>query len=119
MRFVICLIVTATFFSCKSSTKAPDVSDINIQISTKRFEKDLFASDTNQIIAKIDTLINLYPDFGGDFFQIILNADPRWGSDTTRQYINGFLNSQKPVFDSAEKIFNDFTPYENQIKNSL
>lgn len=119
MRFIISLIVTLAFFSCKTNENIPDVSDIKIKITTKRFEKDLFTADTNQIVAKMDTLAYLYPSFGSTFFQVILNADPRWGSDTTKQYINGFLSSQKPVFDSAEKIFNDFTLYENQIIKSL
>ncbi len=119
MRLFKCLVFCCMFFSCHSNKNTPDVSDISIELSTKRFEKDLFNSDTNHIIATIDTLISKYPTFGPAFFQTILNVDPRWNDDTTKNYINGFIGSQMAVYDSAEKIFNDFSPYEKEIRKSL
>jgi hypothetical protein len=48
-----------------------------------------------------------------------LGVDPSWPTDTSANYVNGFIKTYRPVYDSAEKIFKDFTPYEKEIKKGL
>ncbi|MFT3979892.1 MAG: hypothetical protein QM687_05435 [Ferruginibacter sp.] len=105
-------------FSCKTKN-APDVSDIKAPLAVKRFEKDLFAIDTTKVAQQLDAVIAKYPSFGEGFLATILNVDPRWSSDTAANYIKGFLSSYRPVYDSAEKVFADFSPYEKQIQKGL
>lgn len=119
MRFFISLIFCIVFFSCNNHADTPDVSNININLKTYRFEKDLFKLDSNYIANQLDPLIAAYPSFGENFMNTILNADPRWGFDTTLIYIKGFLSTYKPIYDTAGIIFKDFTAYENEIKNGL
>jgi hypothetical protein len=75
--------------------------------------------DTNQIEKSIHLLDSIYPTFMPNFLTTILNADPRWGKDTSEKYIKGFIASYRNVYDSAENIYSDFTTYQNQIKQSL
>lgn len=118
MRFAISLFLLFTMMSCNNSDN-PDVSDIRIDLTTQRFEKDLVALDTNNVAAGISQLRNKYPTFADNFFTTILNTDPTWQADKSTQYINGFLSSYKPVFDTAAMVFPKFEKYENEIKKSL
>jgi hypothetical protein len=88
-------------------------------LKTKRFEKDFFSLDTNIIASKIDTIIAGYPSFGENFMGVILAADPNWSKDTTAVYVKSFLSYYKTLYDTAEKIFSDFSSYENEIKKGL
>ncbi len=118
MRLIISLLLVSLLFSC-GQNKVPDVSDINIDIVTHRFEKKLFSLDTNNLAAPLDTLIASYPSFGENFISTILNTDPRWSADSATIYVKGFITAYRNVYDSAEKVFSDFTPYEKEIKRGL
>jgi hypothetical protein len=105
--------------SCSDAIKAPDVSGIEVKLIVKRFEKDFFAADTNKINQEIDRLNQLYPEFMPSFMVRILNADPKWPNDTVATYVRNFITPFTRVNDSAQRIFNNFTPYENEIKQSI
>lgn len=118
MRLIISLLLATVFFSCNNS-KEPKVDDIKINLTTYRFEKDLFALDTNQLAPQLEQLIAKYPSFGENFLGTILNTDPRWSADSSSAYVKGFISAYRPVYDTAEKIFSDFTLYEKEIKKGL
>ena len=119
MRFLLSSLIGLLLFSCNNEKGIPDVSNIKVTLSVQRFEKDLFKADTNQLAVQLEQVIAKYPSFGEDFMVLILNADPRWGGDTINMYVREFIRSHRMVYDSAEKIFADFTPYEKQIKSAL
>jgi hypothetical protein len=118
MRLIISLVLACLFFSC-TQKKAPDVTDIKIDLSIHRFEKELFSLDTNNLAPQLDQLIARYPSFGENFLSTILNTDPRWSADSTATYVRGFITAYRNVYDSAEKVFADFSPYEKEIKTGL
>ena len=119
LRFLVAVIMlSAGWCSCRNN-KAPDVSGIKVPLTVKRFEKDFFAIDSNNIAAQLDAVIAKYPSFGEVFMANVLGVNPRWGGDTTANYVKGFLNAYRPVMDSAEKVFSDFSPYEKQIQKGL
>lgn len=111
-------LIAISFFSCKSKN-SPDVSSVKIDLTTKRFEKDLFTADTTNILPHLDKLIAGYPGFGENFMARVLAVDPKWPEDTAANYVRSFIRDYKPVYDTAEKIFADFSPYEKQIKKGL
>lgn len=119
MRLFISLLCITTFFSCNNDKKIPDVSNINISLTTKRFERELFSIDSSQVTDKLDPLIAGYGSFGEIFLYNILNTDPSWKTDTTTAYINGFLSSYKNIYDTAQILFRDFAHYEKEIKYAL
>jgi hypothetical protein len=105
-------------FSC-GDEKTPDVSDIKINLSTERFEKKLFDTSAPSLTAYLQRLESSNPSFTNTYLKKILNADPQWPADTTAVFVNGFVKAFRPVYDSAEKIFDDFTPYEKEISKGL
>ena len=119
MRISIAAIaLCTTLFSC-STNKIPDVTNIKINITTDRFEKDFFDTTTNNLLGYLKQLNSHSPSFVDNYLTKILNVDPQWPADSAANYVNGFIKAYRPVYDSAEKIFSDFTPYQNEIKKGL
>ena len=113
------LFITLFLFSCNTGDKIPDVSNIKIELSTQRFEKELFNLDTANFNAQLDQLQAKYPAFGENFITTILGADPKWSQDSITGYVHGFVRAFRNVYDSTQAIFKDFTPYEKDIKQGL
>ena len=113
------LIITVFFFSCNTSDKIPDVSSIKIELTTQRFEKDLFSLDSANFNIQLDQLQAKYPSFGENFITTILGADPKWSPDSITSYVHGFVRAFKNVYDSTQVLFKDFTPYEKDIIHGL
>jgi hypothetical protein len=119
MRLLVCLTTIFIFFSCTNHESIPDVTNIDVQLHTERFEKRLFSLDTNQLTPQLSSLIETQPNTSKMFLFNILEADSRWSADTLADYTKSFIRSYHPIFDSAQKIFNDFSPYEKQVKQSM
>ena len=113
------LLLVSLFVSCNNKKDTPDVSSIKIKLTTHRFEQDLFAADTNNIIPALANLIAQYPSFGENFLSTILGIDPKTSPDTTALYVKGFISGYRTVYDSSQKLFADFKPYEKQLKHAL
>ncbi|MBK8611466.1 MAG: hypothetical protein IPL84_16395 [Chitinophagaceae bacterium] len=119
MKYILPVLVLTFLFSCNNDSGSPDVSHIKIELTTARFEKELFTLDSADFNAKLDKLIAEYPSFGENFLATILNADPSWPADSVAGYVQGFTTAYKSVYDSAEQVFKDFSPFENEIKQGL
>jgi hypothetical protein len=117
--FIVALIASLFLFSCNNGEKNPDVSDIRINLTTDRFEKKLFDTSAPSLTAYLQRLESTNPSFTATYLKTILNAEPQWPADTTAAFVNEFVKAFRPVYDSAEKIFNDFSPFENEIKKGL
>jgi hypothetical protein len=114
------LFISSVFFSCNSGEKIPDVSGIQVPLTTQRFEKELFSLDTvNNYSGNLEQLLARYPSFGENFISTVLGADPQWSSDSASQYVKGFTQAYKKVYDTALLLYKDFAPYEAAIKKGL
>ena len=119
MRLLISLMAGIVFCSCNHKVKTPEVSGIKADLKTYRFDREFFSLDTSDIIAQADKLMAKYPSFGENYMSTILGMDPKWSPDTTAFYLKGFLAYNKDVYDTAQKLFADFTPYQKQIEQAL
>jgi hypothetical protein len=120
MKHTLIILTSIIFlFSCNSGEKIPDVSGVKINVTTQRFEKDLFALDTINFSANLNQLIAKYPSFGENFSSTILGADPKWDNDSIAAYVKLFRDLHKSVYDTSTIVFKDFSPYENDIKKGL
>lgn len=117
--FIVACIATLLLFSCNNSDKAPDVSDIKINLSTERFEKKLFDSASLSFVSYLQELQNSSPQFVRTYLIKILGADPSWPADTTAAYVNNFISAYKPIYRDSEKKIKDFSKIETSIKYSL
>ena len=112
---LICILVV----SCNSVEKVPDVSNIKVEITTQRFEKELFSLDSSNFFAQLDQLQAKYPAFGENFLTTILNCNPKWPNDSIAAYVHGFTNAYKGMYDTSQIVFKDFSIYEKEIKQGL
>jgi hypothetical protein len=113
------LLIIAGLFSCKDKN-IPDVSNIKIDLTVKRFEQDFFAIDTNHIMASLQRVGEKYPLFLGDFLYNIMELPGI--SDTSRReqdLLKKFIADYKPVKDSADQVFNHFGSIEKEVKRGL
>ena len=116
--YIVTITLCFLLLSC-SSKKIPDVSNIKIDLTTERFEKKIFDTTTSNLLVYLKQLNTSTPSFVETYLTKILTVDPAWPPDTAAVYVNGFINAYRPVYINAEKIFNDFTPYEKEIKKGL
>lgn len=116
---IICCIV---LFSCKSNKDIPDISQVKVELNTKRFEQDFFAIDTENVAASMQQILKKYPRFTPDFVENILGLDmdslliPHNRQDSA---VRLFLHDYRPVKDSADKIFKNFGEEAGEIKQAL
>ena len=107
-------------FSCNNGDKAPDVSNIKVDITVKRFEKDFFSLDTTHIDAGLTALQNKYPAFFGDFLEKFLGISGEMVKNgEADNVIRSFYNSYKLLYDSSQAVFANFATQEKEIKKGL
>ncbi|MEO5500882.1 MAG: hypothetical protein ABIR31_05515 [Ginsengibacter sp.] len=119
---ILIIAVICIFCACTNNKKGPDVSSIKIDLLTMRFEQDLFSLDTNHIAFAMQELLKKYPHFTPDFIQSILGLDLDSlviDGNAQAQAIKLFLHDYRPIKDSAELIYNDFSKESKEIKNAL
>jgi hypothetical protein len=105
--------------SC-GDNKKPDLSAISVQLQTQRFEKDLFAMDTNNLAASLDKLYSRYPGFFRDYATNILGIPPANDSGVqTMKVFRQFLSDYRPVYDSVNKMIPDIGREKDQLVAGL
>lgn len=109
--------VFVSLASCKSGKKIPDVSKVDVKLSTQHFERDFFTLDTLNIDAGMQKIYEKYPAFSVDFMQNILGVAPQ--PDTMIQMIKLFSKDYSSVYKETEKKFQDFSVEENEIKKGF
>lgn len=118
----ICLFTVALFASCNNHKNIPDVSSIKVNLQTRRFEKDFFAIDTNQVAASMKVVLQKYPDFLPLFTANILGLDLDsllLPGNKEGQAIRMFIHDYMPLKDSAELLYNNFDNETDAIKQGL
>lgn len=117
MKKIVPYLLVIILASCSSKKKIPDVSQINIDLKTLRFEKDFFSIDTNHIDAGLQTLYTRQGNFSKDFFYNILGIPPF--PDSVAHDAKLFIASYKNIYDASIQPFKDFQPIENKVKEGL
>ncbi len=118
MKYLIAFcIISVSLFSCGDKKNIPDVSNIKIDVQVQHFEKDFFALDTTHLQEGLQKLAIKYPQFASDFFSNILGLQKL--DDSSAVYIKGFYASYKPMLQTTEQLFGDFSKYEKDIKQSF
>lgn len=105
-------------WSCKSGTPKPDISNINVDLKYRRFEKDFFALDTNNLALGIQQLDSAYPHFTKDFLTKLMGLNI---SDSVKapQAIKQFLHDYRPMLDSIVLIERDLEKAKDEVHEGL
>ena len=111
-RLVYLFLLSISFAACTNKSKGPDVSNIQVDLAVKRFDQDFFSMDTSSLLIDIGTLEAKYPKFTDLFFQNIIGVNNPEG-------VTAFYRLHKPLFDSSQLIYKDFTPIQKQLEEAL
>ncbi len=118
MLMVIVFFTGFLLSSCDEKPIKPDVSNIKVDLKMKRFEKDFFALDTNNLDKGFEKLRLDYHDFLNDFTGKILGLE---GKDTSQWElaIKTFIRDYRPIYDSAQKIDKGIQMAETETEEGL
>jgi hypothetical protein len=117
MKKIFIFLSVIFLFGCKHGKHIPDVSNIHIQLTTERFEKDFFAVDTNNILSSLNQLQKKYPDFLTDYLFKILAVNPQ--PDSLSKYVRLFVRDYTSINNDVKKSFPSFSVYQQQIENAF
>ena len=114
---VFCIVMVV--LGCKTKRNLPDVSGIKIAVQVKRFDKDFFAIDTNNIPASLTALQQKYPGFLNDFLYNIMALPPQ--EDSLVKGLKLFLHDPNyiRIHDSVNIQFANFEPYRKAVEKGL
>ncbi len=107
-----------SLISCNTGNQKPDVSNIHVELKFRRFEKDFFAIDTNNLTVSIQQLDSAYPHFTSDFINKLMGLNI---VDTTKSFqaIKQFLHDYRPMLDSITLIEKDLATAKDEIQEAL
>ncbi len=125
-KYYFLILSASLFFSCSDNTeKAPDTSAIKINYRSYRFDKDLYALDTNNIGSGLTQLKAKYPSFLNYFLDTLM-AYEIYGnySDTligVREGLKPFITFKdyKDLQDSIEKHYPDTKGVDEHLSEAF
>jgi len=106
---------TVLLLGCQSNQKTPDVSAIDVPLTTIRFEQAFFAIDTLKSDASLQKLANQEHFFTQDFLYNILGTTPQ----TASQDLPQFLNAYQSMYKQVSTQFTSIKAEEAAIKEGL
>jgi hypothetical protein len=109
--------IVICIYSCTNNKNIPDVSNINVQLTVKRFDKDLFSIDTNNVSTALTQLQKSYPSFLNDYLYNILAVLPQ--QDSAVKKVKMFIHDYKPVYDSSQVTFASLDKTPKEIKKGF
>lgn len=116
MTRIVVIICSIIFFVSCNSRKIPDVSGIKVDLKLYRFDRDFFLIDTNHLDNSLQELHQKYPGFMQDFIFNILALPPQPDSNkVVEKQIKSYVSTYRPLKDSAELIFSDFSTVQKEI----
>lgn len=118
-NFLLVLLLSILLFACSDKDKTPDVSNIEVEISVERFDKDLFTIDTNNLGASLKNLESKYPGFYNDYMQQILGVS---GSDTntaTLELTKKFISGYYPIYEHLNKKYDNINWLKKDLEHAF
>lgn len=100
----------------------PDVSDIPVEVELKRFDRDLFSLDTNNMASTLPKLETDYGEFAEIFFnQVMGSKDPRVAPEGHANYVRGFIThpSVQKLYDTTQVVFPDTRQLEMEFRQAF
>jgi len=116
MRHIVTILILTlgiSFITACGDTSAPDVSNITVNITTQRLDKDLYALDTNNLPAELVKLKSKYPEFLDfyldDIMGFSINGDYSDTSMGVQKGLATFLTHKdyRGVFDTVQAHYPD------------
>jgi len=100
----------------------PDVSNIEIDLKLRRFERDLFSLDTSKMEQGMAVLESKFPEFSKLYFGVILGSpDPRIAPDGREEYVKGFISHPqvRKLYDTCTTAFQNTDALEAEFNQAF
>lgn len=103
----------------KHAKKNINVDDVPIKIQSVRFDKKLFACDTNDIENAVNQLGNKYPDFASVYFNEVTGFAKTNDQQVFMNSVKHFLSYKdyRNLFDTVFNRFPDVTSIDKQLES--
>ena len=109
------------FLSCSNKNDVPDVSDIRIDITVQRFDKEFFTLDTTQVQYSLSQIEKKYPAFLSVYFKFFAPVKEmalQQGISFERALVE-YYRYMKPLATEADKKFSSFGNIETELEAKL
>lgn len=120
LPIVLVFTLLITVAGCKDNPHKVDVSDINVDITFTRFDKELLGIDTANMEAEFARLGEKYPEFFPSYYSQIITLDD-YGDSNAPQILKEFL-AFKPTIElnqTVQKKFGDVSIYNEGITDGF
>jgi hypothetical protein len=119
-QYILVLILLLLGGSCQKQDKTPEVTHLKVPLSTLRFEKVLFESDSLTLEQKINALRKEEPEFIQYFFEYFIADDSfEDTSYLSKALYFRSLPSAQYFYDTTKIVFPDFQPYQEAFEKAF
>ncbi len=101
--------------ACNNKKQIPDVSAIKVDIRLERFDKDLFAIDSDHVLPALNQLDQKYPILTSIFLRNILGLD----SISTLPGVKRFLHLSQGLYDTVKNVFRTTDGIEKDFRKGF
>ena len=128
MRLIKMLAIILFLVSCSNDSNKPDVSDIKMDVTIQRFEKDFFEIDTSQISQHLSALNQKYPRFYPLFANEVLVLDRDHSiqadgqvalTDSGSQVIRYFYKDYRQIYDSMQRLYRNLDWLKSDLQDAF
>jgi gliding motility-associated lipoprotein GldB len=120
LKSLITLVLFSALISCQENTLDIDVSSIDVELSVKRFDQDLFSYPQGISAENVTELNSNYGLFFQDFTQSVINIGSPKNPKLFYQ-LNDF--SKDPYINEIKKdanqLYSNFSSYETELKETF
>lgn len=121
--FALCLaaFIALFLFACNGNKGVPDVSDIKMNVSIQRFEKDFFGMDTTRLQASLQAVQQKYPAFLPVYFKYFapVKEIAQQQALSFDSALLQYLRTIKPLAAEADKKYSSLAQIENGLNDNL
>jgi hypothetical protein len=117
-KLLIALLIIFAFCGCNDNN-TPNVSDIKVDITVQRFEKDFFSADTNNILQSMEGLQKKYPYFFSDFVQNIVIAGPEDTSLSLPFAMAQYIRNARPLYNTIKDKNQNLLKLEKELQQGF
>ena len=128
MRYIYFIATILLLASCGNDSEKPDVSDIKVEITLERFEKDFFSIDTNALDQSLTALNKKYPRFYPSFTNdiLMLHREHRilpdgnvMINDTGKAVIRSFYRGYATVHESIQQQYKNLNWLQEDLREAF
>lgn len=123
--YILLTILPLMLISCGNEEKAPDVSNIEVAMSSRRLDKDMYEIDTNNIAQGLIKLEQRYPDFLPFYLDTLMGfgveGDYTEENNGIQKGVKTFLTHKdyRGVFDTVLARYPDTRVIEEELRKGF